>query len=133
MNALSKGDILAYEDANGRVLIIAVEEINVYGDYITVYGVKTDIESVFEFVKIDSEARQEDITIENTGYCEGVEYKGREEIEYREGSEEEINGWDGNHSFGGGFKYDIVNYKTEAEGSPLSGSINGSISLNFTG
>ena len=134
MKNLKEGDILSYENIEGRVIIIAVKSIESEGDYVTVYGVKTDIESVFEFVKIDSEARQEDITIENTGSCDGVVYKGRDEIESKEGSqEEEINGWDGKHSLGGGFKYDLVDYKTEADGSPMSGKINGSISLNFTG
>ena len=76
MLSLQKDDVLSYEKEDGMVLIVKVSTIDVEGTTVTISGQNADTEAVFDYVKIDSEAGMENVTIDNSNLEDGVEYTG---------------------------------------------------------
>ncbi len=76
MLSLQKDDVLSYEKEDGMVLIVKVSTIDVQGTTVTISGQNADTEDVFDYVKIDSEAGMENVTIDNSNLEDGVEYTG---------------------------------------------------------
>ncbi len=76
MLSLQKDDVLSYEKEDGMVLIVKVSTIDVEGTTVTISGQNADTEDVFDYVKIDSEAGMENVTIDNSNLDDGVEYTG---------------------------------------------------------
>ena len=76
MLSLQKDDVLSYEKEDGMVLIVKVSTIDVQGTTVTISGQNADTEDVFDYVKIDSEAGMENVTIDNSNLEAGVEYTG---------------------------------------------------------
>ena len=76
MLSLQKDDVLSYEKEDGMVLIVKVSTIDVEGTTVTISGQNADTEDVFDYVKIDSEAGMENVTIDNSNLEDGVEYTG---------------------------------------------------------
>ena len=74
--ALKSGDILSYECADGSVVIIKIDSVSVNGKTVTLYDKDTEMEDVFDYVKIDSEASTEEATVDASTCGEGVTYNG---------------------------------------------------------
>ena len=53
--ALQEGDIFAYEYGENELLIVKIGTIAVDGTTVTITGVETDMDEVFEFVRIETE------------------------------------------------------------------------------
>ena len=74
--ALKSGDILSYECADGSLVIIKIDSVSVKGKTVTLYDKDTEMEDVFDYVKIDSEASTEEATVDDSTCGEGVTYNG---------------------------------------------------------
>ena len=74
--ALKSGDILSYECADGSLVIIKIDSVSVNGKTVTLYDKDTEMEDVFDYVKIDSEASTEEATVDASTCGEGVTYNG---------------------------------------------------------
>ena len=74
--ALKSGDILSYECADGSLVIIKIDSVSVKGKTVTLYDKDTEMEDVFDYVKIDSEASTEEATVDASTCGEGVTYNG---------------------------------------------------------
>ena len=74
--ALKSGDILSYECADGSLVIIKIDSVSVNGKTVTLYDKDTEMEDVFDYVKIDSAASTEEATVDASTCGEGVTYNG---------------------------------------------------------
>ncbi len=74
--ALKSGDILSYECADGNLVIIKIDSVSVKGNTVTLYDKDTEMEDVFDYVKIDSAASTEEATVDASTCGEGVTYNG---------------------------------------------------------
>ena len=74
--ALKSGDILSYECADGSLVIIKIDSVSVKGKTVTLYDKDTEMEDVFDYVKIDSAASTEEATVDASTCGEGVTYNG---------------------------------------------------------
>ena len=74
--ALKSGDVLSYECADGSLVIIKIDSVSVKGKTVTLYDKDTEMEDVFDYVKIDSEASTEEATVDASTCGEGVTYNG---------------------------------------------------------
>lgn len=88
--AMQQGDTFSYECADGTALIVKVGSIRVDGDIVTVTGMDTSMEDVFEYVKIDTSSGLSDITVDDSKCDEGVTYNG---IVYDSDQEAHLNAW----------------------------------------
>lgn len=76
--SLSKGDIFAYERENEEVVMVKVQSVSVTGSTVAINGADTELEDVFEYVKIDETATTEDMEVDSSTCSEEVEYQGKE-------------------------------------------------------
>ena len=74
--ALKSGDILSYECSDGSLVIIKIDSVSIKGKTVTIYDKDTEMEDVFDYVKIDSEASTEEATVDASTCGEGVTYNG---------------------------------------------------------
>ena len=83
VKGLQKGDILTYEYAPGEMLIVQVSDLAVGGDAVTIYGDDTlDITDVFEAVKIENEADNDQLKYDGSTADAGVTYLGEEDADF---------------------------------------------------
>lgn len=83
VKGLQKGDILTYEYAPGEMLIVQVSDIAVSGDAVTIYGDDTlDITDVFDAVKIENEADNDQLKYDGSTADAGVTYLGEEDADF---------------------------------------------------
>ena len=83
VKGLQKGDILTYEYALGEMLIVRVSDIAVSGDTVTIYGDDTlDITDVFDAVKIENEADNDQLKYDGSTADAGVTYLGEEDADF---------------------------------------------------
>lgn len=83
VKGLQKGDILTYEYAPGEMLIVQVSDIAVSGDAVTIYGDDTlDITDVFDAVKIENEADNDQLKYDGSTADAGVTYLGEEDTDF---------------------------------------------------
>jgi hypothetical protein len=74
--SMEKGDTFTYECEDGSTLIVMIDTIIQDGDKVTVTGMDTSMEDVFEYVKIDTTSDTSDIKVDDS-YCdENVKYNG---------------------------------------------------------
>lgn len=85
ITSLEVGDIFAYE-YDGEVLIVKVGSISVDQNQTTIIGQDTELDEVFEHLRIDGAATTKDAVVNTDGMDESVEYLG----EYEE-DESEVN------------------------------------------
>lgn len=83
IRGLQDGDILVYEYAPGELLVARVENMNVSGDAVTIYGDDTlDITEVFDAVKIENEADNDQLKYDGSTADAGVTYLGEEDTDF---------------------------------------------------
>lgn len=83
VKGLQKGNILTYEYAPGEMLIVQVSDIAVSGDAVTIYGDDTlDITDVFDAVKIENEADNDQLKYDGSTADAGVTYLGEEDADF---------------------------------------------------
>jgi len=75
VSSLKPGDIFAYED--GETLIVKVESISVSGTTATIQGQNTNLEEVFEYVKIDTSTNISEAEVDNSNLEDGIVYNGK--------------------------------------------------------
>ncbi|MBE6845228.1 MAG: hypothetical protein E7508_05885 [Ruminococcus sp.] len=86
VTSLRNGDIFSLEADDGNILIVKVDEVTVDGTTAKVYGQDTDMEEVFEYVKIDASQNTEEAEIDPSNLEEGIIYNGL--VEYTEDTED---------------------------------------------
>lgn len=79
IQALQPGDTTALEYHQGQILIIKVASVTLDGTTATIIGEETDLEDVFEYMKIDTESYTGDATVDTSDLEEGVTYLGMTE------------------------------------------------------
>lgn len=77
ISALKAGDIFAYEYEKGKNLIVKVKSINISGTTATIQGQNTDLEEVFEYVKIDTDSTVDTAEVDNSNLESGITYNGK--------------------------------------------------------
>lgn len=81
--SLKYGDIFVYEYEEGSILIVKVAEITVDGSTVRITGENLELDEVFDYVKIDTEAGIKEAEIDASGLEEGISYEGI--VDYQEG------------------------------------------------
>lgn len=76
ITSLEEGDIFSYEYEDGTVLLVKVGAMTLNGTSVTITGIQTSMEEVFDYVKIDTQATTKDAQIDTSSLEEGVEYEG---------------------------------------------------------
>ena len=132
---LKKGEVLTYEYAQGELLVARVQDISISGDTVTIYGDDTlDVTDVFDALKIDQEAEQDQFEYDETTASEDVKYLGMAAIDT--GSIEETNGDMNDHGelkIGHEFTFYSNKGGETGEGALFEGEISGKVKLGVTG
>ncbi len=129
--AMQQGDTFSYECADGTALIVKVGSIRVDGDTVTVTGMDTSMEDVFEYVKIDTSSGLSDITVDDSKCDEGVTYNG---IVYDSDQEAHLNAFEADKELGGSLSFDVKKEdKTETSGDEEKKGIYGNVNLKISG
>ena len=81
--SLKHGDIFVYEYEEGNILIVKVAEITVDGSTVKITGESLELDEVFDYVKIDTEAGVQEAEIDASELEEGISYEGI--VDYQEG------------------------------------------------
>ncbi len=76
VSSLKSGDIFACDAGDGEILIVKVAQITMNGSTATIKGQETNLDEVFEYVKIDSDADLSNADIDPSSCDEGVTYEG---------------------------------------------------------
>ena len=66
---------------NGDTIIVKIGEISIEGTTATILGTETDLEAVFDYVKVDSDCGIEEGSVDESTCGEGVTFEGYEEPE----------------------------------------------------
>ena len=113
---LTEGDIYAYETIDG-ILIIKVSNIEVDNTQVILYGSETNLEEVFDYIKIDTTAGMENATLDASDADASISYNGvGEKVTKTEGNVSENNGdedifpdeaWEGNLDSKSEFKFGL--------------------------
>ena len=74
--SLTEGEILAFEAANGDLIIVKVKSISIDGTTATIVGDETSLDEVFDYVRIEGGTTFENTEIDPSGLEEGIEYNG---------------------------------------------------------
>ena len=74
--SLKSGDTFSYNYDNGEVLVVKIKSITVNDTTVTIVGENTEMNEVFDYVKIDSEAGMEETEVDPSTCDEGVTYDG---------------------------------------------------------
>ena len=74
--SLTEGEILAFEAANGDLIIVKVKTITIDGTTATIVGDETSLDEVFDYVRIEGGTTFENTEIDPSGLEEGIEYNG---------------------------------------------------------
>lgn len=82
ITSLQKGEIFAYQyrDESGEngFLIVKVADISVENGTATIHGEEISMDEVFAYIKIDEEAGQDDLKVDDAPLEEGIVYNGTE-------------------------------------------------------
>ncbi len=76
VSSLKSGDIFSCDLGDGNILIVKVAQITMNGSTATIKGQETNLDEVFEYVKIDSDADLSNADIDPSSCDEGVTYEG---------------------------------------------------------
>ncbi|MBQ2815769.1 MAG: hypothetical protein IJE65_03775 [Clostridia bacterium] len=74
--SLTEGEILAFEAANGDLIIVKVKTITIDDTTATIVGDETSLDEVFDYVRIEGGTTFENTEIDPSGLEEGIEYNG---------------------------------------------------------
>ena len=74
--SLTEGEILAFESANGDLIIVKVKTISIDGTTATIVGDQTSLDEVFDYVRIEGGTTFENTEIDASNLEEGIEYNG---------------------------------------------------------
>ena len=108
ITSLQPGEIFSYVQADGNTLIVKIAEITVDGTTATIKGQQTDLEEVFEYVKIDGASGIDENTEVDPSTCDpDVIYEGMVQEE-----DQEEESYDG--PIASGLKVDINKTKSAA-------------------
>ena len=117
---LTEGDIYAYETIDG-ILIIKVSNIEVDNTQVILYGSETNLEEVFDYIKIDTTAGMGNATLDASDADASISYNGvGEKVTKTEGNVSENNGdedifpdeaWEGNLDSKSEFKFGLFKRK----------------------
>ncbi len=66
ISSLKEGDIFSYNYSEGNALVVKVATITIDGTTATITGADTEINEVFDYMKIDSTAKKSDFAYDNT-------------------------------------------------------------------
>lgn len=79
IKSLKIGDIISYEYSDGMLIIFQVEKIEISedGTSVTLTGKNSSLESVFEYVRIDTESRTDDAIVDTSNLEDEVTYVGK--------------------------------------------------------
>ena len=133
---LKQGDILSYECLDGSIIILLIESVNLSDDMsiASITGKTSSMEEAFEYIKIDSESMDEDVTIDTSELEDGISYIGNlsnDEIE----NHFSIDGPDYDYAGMPRVKASSVDlsFKTKATFDIKRKLIEGSVGLSFKG
>jgi uncharacterized repeat protein (TIGR02543 family) len=76
ITSMKQGDTFAYAYEDGSELIVKVDSVKTDGDTVTVTGMDTSMEDVFEYVKIDTTSTMSDVTVDDSACDEDVQFNG---------------------------------------------------------
>ena len=80
---LQKGDILTYEYEPGEMLVVRVNDLTISGDTVTLYGDDTlEITDVFDAVKIEDDAANEELEYDGSAADPSVSYLGEVDADF---------------------------------------------------
>lgn len=122
---LKQGDTFSYKCDDGNVLIVKVKNTQKEGDTITVTGMDTSMEDVFEYVKIDTTSDISSMTVDDSTCGEGVVCNG-----IVQGHSEEMH-MDAIIDDGGKFGDSLSYTFLESETQGLSGSVTFKVVYSF--
>lgn len=66
ISSLNEGDIFSYNYSDGSALVVKVASITIDGTTATITGADTEINEVFDYMKIDSTAKKSDFTYDDS-------------------------------------------------------------------
>ena len=76
---LKAGDIFAGQKEDGETVIVKVKSVVCDGTTVTVTQEETELDEVFDYVKVDTESGMDKVQIDNSSCDEGVVYHGLED------------------------------------------------------
>ena len=122
ITSLRSGDIFVYEYGNSETLIVKVSSVTINDTKATIVGQHTSMEDVFDYVKIDVEAGNGDVTIDTSQPLEeGVTYTGI--VDYPD-SDVMTYAASGDGSVSSGFKFEISKkFGNDNASAKISGSL----------
>ena len=66
ISSLNEGDIFSYNYSDGDALVVKIAKITIDGTTATITGADTELDEVFDYVKIDSTAKKSDFTYDDS-------------------------------------------------------------------
>ena len=133
--SLKSEDIVVYPYAEGSVMVVKVKSISQSGDNVTIYGDDTlDLREVFEVMKLNGSADNEDFVADKSSGDQGISYEGLT------AGLDETNAYDSTLEFSHTFKISSDDLKgddgsdsddNDDSGWSTSGSIDGTVSINI--
>ena len=66
ISSLNEGDIFSYNYSDGDALVVKIANITIDGTTATITGADTELDEVFDYVKIDSTAKKSDFTYDDS-------------------------------------------------------------------
>ncbi|MFG6394270.1 MAG: hypothetical protein K1W24_08880 [Lachnospiraceae bacterium] len=124
ITSLQKGDIFSYK-YNGEVLVVKIASITKDGTTVTITGENTSLEEVFDYVKIDTKAGTEDVTVDTSKMEEGLIYNGLVD----DSNESRLRKLDVDESISKSLSYDFSKLEFASGNVKISGSME--LKLNF--
>ena len=130
LSRIKEGDIFRYRKDDGEELAVKVKSVKKLGDTVTITADDTQMQEVFDYVRIDVENGLQDAAIDTSMCKDGLIYNGL--IEKEEAAPYAL---DIEHHRSKALSYDFKDYEGTAEGSigsaeaELSVRINGSLQL----
>jgi len=76
VTSLENGDIFSLESEDGNLLIVKVDKVTVDGTTATITGQDTEMEEVFEYIKIDASQNSDQAEVDSSELEEGIIYNG---------------------------------------------------------
>lgn len=125
ISSLKEGDIFSYNYSEGNALVVKVATITIDGTTATITGADTEINEVFDYMKIDSTAKKSDYTYDGSDVDDGVTVLKTDNDNKRNSrNARAIVDVDNSDSFSMSFGFDYAKEKEV--------SIGGSLSTTFT-
>lgn len=129
LTGLQAGDILAYEKSDGNVLIIKVKALDISGTSVGIDADQTEMEEVFDVVKIDTTAGMDQVQVDNSDLPEGITYDGLEQEDGTQANGPATRAYENEFASGISTKYTLASVKFGS--GKLTATVSGSVKLAF--